>query len=959
MHRPLQDPAEEIKRLQRCISDLVSVLALPAAWTGAEPSRIISTFLDALLGMLRLDFVYARLNDRLGESPFEMVRSAPSQHLTEPPQEFRELVSHLFSDDPNQWPPDARLRVRVGDLSLVPLQMGLHAEIGVIVAGARRGDFPNQTERLVLNVAANQAAIGIREAQIRNEQKRAAQELDRRVAQRTNELAQSNEELQLQVGLLQHLPVSTWTLRPDGTPDFVNRVWLDFSGQTLDFVRSHPEAWMTAVHPEDREAASKALWEGVRSGQGFAFETRSLRAQDGTWRWHLQQAVVLRDAEGKVIKFVGTTTDIDDQKRAQEEVRASEANLRQILDCIPGLVCTMSSAGQVELPNRRLLEFFGRTLEEVNSWATNDLVHPDDLPRVTAEVIYSFTNGTPYDSELRYRRADGVYRWFQVRIVPVRDTADTVTGWYGLITDIEDRKRAEEELRRSERDLNSIVNTIPAMAWATQADGFCDFMNQHWLDFTGLSPEQGRGWGWSAAIHPDDLNGLVEYWQSHLASGAPVDVEARMRRFDGEYRWFLFRANPLRDASGNILRWYGTNTDIDDRKRAEDELRRSEAFLTQGQRLNLTGSFSWYVDSGEITFSDQLFRIFELDPDAPVTLEQIGRRVHPEDIPLLTEKMELARKDLNDQDYGIRLRMPDGRVKYLRTKSSGIRHPDGRLERIGAIQDVTEQRLAEEALSRLRSELAHVARFTSLGALTASIAHEVNQPLSGIVTNASTCLRMLAAEPPNIDGARETARRTIRDGERANDVIKRLRTLFTRKEIAIESVDLNEAVREVIALSQDELQRNQVILRHDLAEDLPPVKGDRVQLQQVILNLLRNGSDAMSGVEDRLRLLMIRTRLDAENYVRLSVQDEGIGIDLPDLNKLFDAFYTTKSAGMGIGLSVSRSIIESHHGRLWAEPNDGQGATFSFALPGSPDSGNPGLTEASVASDVVYSMRKL
>ena len=246
---------------------------------------------------------------------------------------------------------------------------------------------------------------------------------------------------------------------------------------------------------------------------------------------------------------------------------------------------------------------------------------------------------------------------------------------------------------------------------------------------------------------------------------------------------------------------------------------------------------------------------------------------------------------------------------------------------------MTERRLSEEALGKLRSELAHVARVASLGALTASIAHEVNQPLSGIITNASTCLRMLAADPPNVEGARETARRTIRDGNRASDVITRLRALFAKKDATTESVDLNEATREVIALSLSELQRSRVILRTELADDLPPVTGDRVQLQQVILNLLRNASDAMSGVEDRPRQLVIRTERDEGDRVRLTVQDAGVGFDPQAADRLFDAFYTTKSDGMGIGLSVSRSIIESHQGRLWATPNDGPGATFSFSIP--------------------------
>jgi len=367
-------------------------------------------------------------------------------------------------------------------------------------------------------------------------------------------------------------------------------------------------------------------------------------------------------------------------------------------------------------------------------------------------------------------------------------------------------------------------------------------------------------------------------------------------------------------------------------------LERSEAFLAEAQRLSLTGSFSWRMDTDETTFSEQLYRIFELDSDAPVTLEQIGSRVHPEDISLLSEKMDLARRNINDHDYGIRLRMPDGRVKYLRTKSYGVRHKDGRLEHIGAIQDVTQHRLAEEALSKLQSELTHMARVTTLGAFTASIAHEVNQPLSGIITNASTCLRMLAADPPNVEGARETARRTIRDGNRASDVITRLRALFSKKDTIAERVDLNDATREVIALSLSELQRNRVILRCGLADDLPLVTGDRVQLQQVVLNLLRNASDAMRGVDDRPRQLLIRSEREEGDRVRLSVQDRGVGFDPQAMDRLFEAFYTTKNDGMGMGLSVSRSIIERHHGRLWATPNDGPGATFSFSIPCGPAS---------------------
>lgn len=376
--------------------------------------------------------------------------------------------------------------------------------------------------------------------------------------------------------------------------------------------------------------------------------------------------------------------------------------------------------------------------------------------------------------------------------------------------------------------------------------------------------------------------------------------------------------------------------DITERKRSEEELRHSEGFLAQARRLSSTANFSWRVATDEIRWSEQLYRIFEFDQGTPVTLERIATRVHPEDLPMLYDMIDRARGAGDDFEYEHRLLMPDRSVKYLHLIAQATRDPHGQLEYIGAVQDVTQPRVSEEALAKARSELAHVARVTTLGVLTASIAHEVNQPLSGIITNAGTCLRMLAADPPNLDGARETARRTIRDGNRASDVIQRLRVLFGKQDATAETLDLNEATREVITLSLRRLQRNRVVLQPELADDLPPVTGDRVQLQQVILNLLRNATDAMSGVEDRPRQLVIRTERDEGGRVCLTVRDVGTGVRPEDLDRLFEAFYTTKSDGMGIGLSVSRSIIERHHGRLWAAPNDGPGATFSFSIPCEP-----------------------
>ena len=800
------DPATDVKRLQRCMNELVSVLALPAVWSGSGPSRIVDTFLDALLAMLDLDFLYARVRLDSREAPFDAIRTAQHYGTGQNREQIKHALNKWSEKTPLQRSEHMYRHPGEPEVSVFPITLGIEGEVGLIVAGSQRARFPEQTESLVLSVAANQLAIRLQQALRLNEQTRVASELDRRVAERTRELAEANKELQLQVGLLQHLPVSAWTLKPDGTPDFVNGVWLEFSGQTLDFVRSHPEAWMAAVHPEDRETASRALWEGVHSGQSFAFETRSLRAHDGSYRWHLQQAVPLRDAEGKVLKFVGTTTDIDDQKRAEEELRASEANLRQILDSIPGLVCTLNPAGQIDLANRRLLDFFGMELEELNSWGTNGAVHPDDLPGVIVELTHALTTGTAYDSELRYRRADGLYRWSQTRILPVRDTEGTITRWYGLITDIDDRKRAEEALQASENNFRQIVDNIPGLVATLSPIGEIELVNHQYLEYFGKSLDEIKSWRDNDVLHPDDLHRMKASFTRAMTSGTALIEEFRYRRADGVFRWFHARVFPMMEQGSGIGRWFVLATDIDDRKRAES------------------------------------------------------------------------------------------------------------------------------ALNELRSELAHMARITSLGVLTASIAHEVNQPLSGIVTNASTCLRTLSADPPNIDNAREAARRLIRDGNRASEVITRLRTLFSKKQIEIEPLDLNEATREVVALLSGELEKNKVILKHEFSERLPAIHADRVQLQQVILNLLRNASDAMSSIEDRPRQLVLRTELEGE-HVQLSVQDSGVGFTPEVAEQMFESFYTTKSDGMGVGLSVSRSIVEANRGRLWAKANDGPGATFAFSIP--------------------------
>ena len=369
------------------------------------------------------------------------------------------------------------------------------------------------------------------------------------------------------------------------------------------------------------------------------------------------------------------------------------------------------------------------------------------------------------------------------------------------------------------------------------------------------------------------------------------------------------------------------------RQSDEADLQRAYVHLAEAQRLSQTGSFTWDFDRGELLWSEELCRIFEFDPATIVTTDRVGQYVHPDDLPAFAAVLEGAAAG-RDIDFPYRIITASGVLKHLHAVGHRIEHDADRPVIIGAVQDVTERRVAEEALSRARAELAHVARVATLSALTASIAHEVNQPLTSLVTNASTCLRMLAADPPNLELARTTAQRTIRDANRASDVIARLRAMFVRKEGALEAVDVNGAAAEVLALSSSELQRAQVDLRSDFASDLPNIRGDRIQLQQVVLNLVLNARDAMLAVDERPRTLIVTTKVDDTGQVLLSVRDAGSGIATDRLDRLFDTFFTTKSEGMGVGLSISRSIIQSHGGRLWAANNDdGPGATFSFSIP--------------------------
>ena len=368
------------------------------------------------------------------------------------------------------------------------------------------------------------------------------------------------------------------------------------------------------------------------------------------------------------------------------------------------------------------------------------------------------------------------------------------------------------------------------------------------------------------------------------------------------------------------------------RREAEAALRRSEGYLTDAQRLSHTGSFGWNVASGDIVWSKETYRIFGMDKTVTPTLDLILQRVHPDDRELVLHEIDRAARGEPDDDYEHRLVMPDGAVKHLTVRTHRAKYESGEEELVGALMDVTATRETQEALHTAQAELARVARVTALGQMSASIAHEVNQPLASISTTAVAGLRWLTRDVPEVDEARACLNYIVEEANRAAGVIRSVRDLARRADPELIPLDINEVIGEAVALVKPEALRQWVTVQLQLASGLPLVRGDRVQLQQVIINLAMNGVQAMASVTDRVRVLTIRTEQRESDEVLVAVQDAGIGTEPEGLDRLFSAFYTTKPDGMGMGLSICRSIVEAHGGEVWASRNIGPGMTFQFTV---------------------------
>jgi PAS domain S-box-containing protein len=743
------DAVAEVRDLERCIGDLTSLLALRTLLSEHSSAHVVGTLLDALFGMLRLEFAYARLSDGVADVPAEFLRVAPAPEGVVRP----EGVGAVLAPACRAVTAPARMPnpVGEGEVAIVPIPLGIEEEAGILVTGSRREDFPTGIEMLLLRVAANQAAIWLCEARLLAERRRNEKALERRVAERTRELEAANEQLRLEIHERHRAEAHLVELKDELAADLsaVTRLH-ELGGRLL------ASSELQSLLDEVLHATIALQNADFGNVQLYDRQSRTL------------EIVAQRGFREDFLEYFGRVH--EGRAGCGRALQRSERVVIEDVETDPGFEPHRSIAAAAGFRGVQSTPMFGRDGEPLGMLSTH-FRRPH----------------RPSDRELR------------LTDLYARHAAEMI-----------ERRRSEQALRQSAEQFRLLTEAIPHHVWGARADGVLAYCNQQWRDYSGLTLRQAQRQGWIAFLHPDDVDKATTAVREAEALGKSYEIEGRLRGASGGYRRFIVRAVPVCDGRGHITQWFGTNTDVEERRQAA------------------------------------------------------------------------------------------------------------------------------EALRETQTELAHVARLTMMGELAASLAHELSQPLAAVVSNASACLRWLHHDPPNVDEARLVARRAIRDATRASAVIAHTRALVTKASVEKVLLDVTEVIHEVLLLVGREVLKHGAVVLTSLAADLPPVLGARVELQQALLNLIMNGLEAMANVSDRRRELAIsaqRAEVHGSPAVLVAVQDAGVGVAREQLDRLFDTFYTTKPHGLGLGLSITRSIVTGHGGRLWATGNTGPGATFRFLLP--------------------------
>jgi PAS domain S-box-containing protein len=774
------------------------------------------------------------------------------------------------------------------------------------------------------------------------ELRQAHEELEATVAERTASLRRSEAYL-AEAQRLSHCGVTAYK----GSTVFygseeIYRIW------GFDPAQGVPsrKAVLQRIHPDDRDRLNAEVERALGEKKRYSAAYRIV-LPDGTVK-HLESiGQPVFSTNGELVEVVATQIDVTERKRSEEALRESEAKIRRLVDSNIIGIFVWDFDGRILEANDEFLRMVDYDREDLISglrWA--DLTPPDWREKNNARIEQQKSSGRFEPFEKEFTRKDGSR-------VPILIGGATFEegGSQGaaFVLDLTERKRAEDALREREaqlaearRELRQMIDTIPIPVASYSPEARRDFVNAAWKEYTGLSDEAARGTQWSIVAHPDDTAGGEKMWRDALATGEPWHTEERVRRADGQYRWFAIDRVAARDENGEIIKWYGTAYDIEDRKRAEDALRESEHKLRQIIETVPSHLWSANPDFEPTRLNQRLLDYFGMRPEG---FKHGGWQafLHPDDLAETAKAISHAVQTGTYFQVVHRLRRADGEFRWHDARGEPMRDRQGNIiQWYGLSFDIDEAKKAEDRLRRSEAylaeaqlELAHANRVATVGQLTASITHEVNQPITAAVTYALAARRFLSAEPPNFHEVDDALSLIVKEGNRAGEVVGRIRALIKKAPARKDAVAINDAILEVVTLTRTEAANNSVSVRTQLAGGLPRVQGDRVQLQQVLLNLIINGIEAMRDAGEEERELLISTRHGPDG-VSVEVKDSGPGFAAADIHRVFEAFYSTKPSGLGLGLSICRSIIEAHNGRLWASPNLPRGAIFGFIVPAHP-----------------------
>lgn len=744
--------------------------------------------------------------------------------------------------------------------------------------------------------------------------------------------------------IIESMPGFAWSADAAGRFTYVSPNTLTFLGNAREDLNTSEDedefGWRRFVHPDDYDRVAARWRHCLETGDHYDTEHR-LRRADGVYRWFRNSGRPSRDSQGRITQWYGTTIDIEDQKRAEAALRDRERELSKLVDMVPSHLWRLTPDGEPIFFNKRMVDFLGLDVADTDKpgmsrlEAVIETVHPNDAAKFRDALSRCLATGERFSMRYRLRRADGVYCWMSSRAEPMRDQHGRIVQWYGLCHDIDDEMRLYRDIEEREARIRRLIDSdiIGIVIW--DLDGRLIDANNAFLRMVQYEREDvNAGLRWFDMTPPE--------WQEVHARDEAEELrttgkmQAREKEFfrkDGSRVPVLIGAACFEGRSRQGVAYI---LDLTEQKRAEAALRDRERELSQLVET-LPAMIDCATPDGEPIYRSKQFREFlgyeleELDTAGKSRLDgTLDAGIHPDDLAGAKETYAHALATGEPCARRFRMRRFDGKYRWVEARAAPIRNAEGAIVQWNVVcMDIDGEVRAEEELRLARERVARASQVASLAELSASIAHEVNQPLAATVANSHACHRWLTADPPNIERAKMTAERIIRDANSAADVVGRIRALFRQSMDTRIHTSLGSVIAEVRDLISEETARRRVRIDVDIENDLSPVVLDRVQIQQVLVNLMRNGMEAMDSVSED-RVLRVRARC-VGNTVQTEISDRGPGVELPE--RIFEPFFTTRQSGMGMGLAICRTIIQSHGGRLWMEKNEPHGAKFIFALP--------------------------